>query len=206
MAEPHLGCWQYPGNALSSLLSWHGLRSIHSSCCLQPSQLIPGILSPLSCTSLWEPPGKSSFGAEENPSRSSQPLVFSSQNQPMGATVGMQGVPVPGVLVCRVSLGLSLAWWKCPVCWDVPLDCPWHGGGVLCAGISPEPGTAGWALLLLWWALVSPGLPCILQEYIPELQLERLCLRRVSLDRWNVWELCALGHQLLQSPRMSPEG
>lgn len=86
------------------------------------------------------------------------------------------------------------------------LDCPWHGGGVLCARMSLEPGTAGWALLLLWWVLVSPGVPCILQEYIPELQLERLCLRRVSLDCWNVWELCALGHQLLQSPWMSPKG
>lgn len=88
------------------------------------ASMILGILSPLSCTSLWEPPGKGSFGAEENPSRSSQPLVFRSQNQPVGATVGMLEVSGPGVLVCWVSLGLSLAWWGCPVCQDVPGA--WH--------------------------------------------------------------------------------
>lgn len=96
----------------------------------------------------------------------------------------------------------------CQVSWPVgcPLDFSWHGGCVLCVRMSPEPGTAGWALLLLWWVLLSPAVPCILQEYIPELQLEGLCMSRVSLAHWNIWELCALGHQLLQSPWISPEG
>lgn len=85
--------------------------------------------------------------AQENPSRSSRPLVFSPQNHAVGATVGMQEVPVPvrGVLACRVSLGLSLAWWVCPQ--------RWHS----------RVGTAA-ALL----AAAVTRSPCVLQEYIPE--------------------------------------
>lgn len=66
--------------------------------------------------------------------------------------------------LCQVSLGLSLLWWLCPPCQDVPRA--WHS----------RVGT-----LLLWWVLLSPAPPCVLQEYIPDLQLEGLCMSRVGI-------------------------
>lgn len=81
-------------------------------------------------------------------------LVFSSQNQPLGATVGMQR----SLCLCQVS-------WSVPgmvavsCVWDVPRA--WHS-------------RVGTAAALVAAAVTRPL--CVLQESIPELELEGLCM------------------------------